>query len=237
MALIFYLISSYRNKFAMKNNKKITLTKVAFLALFIILFMVSCNSGENSDPVTVNEASENTSPTPNANANQTQSGTNSSYPGALTESGYPEETLAGSADNGYPGAGIQENTFPEPPNPDRNIPVPSEDFGSAGGVLIREISDAGFLPVTPQALYLGDILVDSQGRQALIAQGEDSPKAQLFQTGVFIFDNIQPGTYGLVIDIGMSQFPINGEDGQPLLIDIEAGKVLDLGQVIVKLPG
>ena len=226
----FTQLLSNRNKFAMTNNKEIGLLKVVLLILFIMVLMVACNSGEANIDVSSTETTQNITPSVDVNTDQSSSDTESGYP-------YPGIELAESANSGYPAdTSTTEDAFSEPPDPERNIPAPSADSGSVGGVLIREISDAGFLPVMPQALYLGEILNDSEGREALIAQGEDSPQAQLFQTGVFIFDNIAPGTYGLVIDIGVSQFPITGEDGQPLLITVEANKVLDLGQVIIKVP-
>lgn len=217
--------------------------KYLLLTLFIALFIVACNSGEatdsapNSSTATTDDAAGNTTTNQGATTNATDTGVSSAsgYPGAVTDSGYPgieNET----ANNGYPGTAVLENAFPEPPDPERNIPAPGANLGSVGGVLIRQVGDTGFLPVTAQALYLGEVLTDSQGRQALIAQDENSPKAQLLPTGVFIFDNIEPGTYGLVIDIGFSQFPITKEDGSELLIQIEANKALDLGQVFVTLP-
>lgn len=228
----------------MKHKRDIiAIIKYLLLTLFIALFIVACSSGEadnnttNSSPATTVETTGNANPNQNATTDIT--GTNaaaaSSYPGPMTDAGYPGVGTE-TANNGYPGAAVPENALPEPPNPDRSIPAPGENLGSVGGVLIREVGDAGFLPVTAQALYLGEVLTDNQGRQALIAQGDDSPKAQLLPTGVFIFDNVEPGMYGLVIDIGVSQFPITTEEGGELIIVVEANKALDLGQVMVKLP-
>lgn len=226
-----------------QKRDSIAVMKLVLLTLFVALFAVACtnsgdNSATNSAPTEVDGATEIDSPGQDSTTDTTDAGASSvdGYPGAMGESGYPGVGIAGSADPGYPGASIPEDALPEPPNPERDIPAPGTDAGAVGGVLIREVSGAGFLPVTPLALYLGEVLTDSQGRQALIAQGDDSPQAQLLPTGVFIFNNVQPGTYGLVIDIGVSQFPITGEDGLPLLIEVEADKAIDLGQVFVELP-
>lgn len=136
----------------------------------------------------------------------------------------------------YPGSSSGPVGLPEPPDPERAIPNPDSNTAAIGGVLIREVGENGYLPVVPQALYLGKVLLNSAGEQALISQGSDSPQAQLFQTGVFIFSDVPPGTYGLVIDLGFSQFPLTDESGVDLLIDVEGGKAYDLGQVMVALP-
>lgn len=225
----------------MKQKRNIVaVIKIVLFVLFVIPFVTACNSG------TTNNSTTNTTPDDNkTNQGTTTNNTapvetpaESGYPGAsVSESGYPGTAAVAANIDGYPGVAVPDNIVPEPPNPERDIPAPAENTGSIGGVLIREISGAGFSPVVPKALYLGQILKDSEGRQALIAQGDDSPSAQLFPTGVFLFNNITPGTYALVIDIGVSQFPVTGEDGSQLLIDVEPGKALDLGQIIVELPG
>lgn len=224
----------------MKRKRNIiAITKYLLLALFIALFIVACsNSGENGDNTTnstTNTNSGSTEVNTTDQATTTGSDTTSGYPGTMADAGYPG-TGVEMADSGYPGAEVPENTLSELPNPERDVPAPSENLGSVGGVLIREVDSTGFLPVTPQALYLGKVLNNNQGQQVMIAQGDDSPKAELLPTGVFVFNNIEPGTYGIVIDIGVSQFPLTGEDGKEMLIEVEPNKALDLGQVIVKLP-
>lgn len=159
------------------------------------------------------------------------------YPGPAADAGYPGADTAVAGDPAYPPPPLPEGLQAEPPNPERTIPQPDAALGAVGGVLIRDYNGEGFLPVTPKALFLGEVLVDSQGRQALVAQNDQSHRAQLFPTGVFVFNNIPPGTYGLVIDIGISQFLLSNEDGSELLIDVEAGSALDMGQIRVTIPG
>lgn len=227
------------NRLIMNNKKTVDVIPLILLTLLMVLSMTACDSGEESTPtdgeqVTAVETIENNPSTTDSVA--TAPTTESGYPVAQAESGYPGTAVTESGNDGYPAVAVPENTSPSPPNPERNIPAPAESAGAVGGVLYREIEDAGFTPVVPLGLYLGDVLTDSQGRQALISHGVDSPQAEIFQTGVFVFNNVAPGTYGLVIDIGVSQFPISGEDGQPILIEVVAGQALDLGQIIVRLP-
>ena len=71
----------------------------------------------------------------------------------------------------------------------------------------------------------------------MLSAGDGSLAAQLFPTGIFVFQNVPPGEYGLMVDVGYTLFTITGDDGSPLLFTVEAGKALDLGQIITELPG
>ncbi len=223
----------------MKNKKVIAARNVVALTLLMLL-LAACGAASNPTPkaipVTIDSAPASTSTgssAPATPAQTQQSAPSSAYPGAAAA--YPG-VAAGEA-TAYPGSSSSGSVgLPEPPNPERTLPNPGSNTAAIGGVLIREVNENSFLPVVPQALYLGEVLLNSAGEQALISQGTDSPQAQLFQTGVFIFNNVPPGTYALVIDVGFSQFPITDENGLELLIDVEGGKAYDLGQVMVRLP-
>jgi hypothetical protein len=156
---------------------------------------------------------------------------------APTDSGYPSPFDQPTRAAGYPSATEPlEGVLPEPPDPPRDLPAASADAGVVGGVLIREITDEGFLPLTPKALFLAEIVLNDAGEAAFLRHNESSPTAELFPTGIFVFNNVPPGEYGLVIDVGFSQFPITGEDGSEILVTVEAGEAIDLGQLIVNLP-
>lgn len=210
----------------MKNRAILT----GLLLLLSLLIVSACDSNssgnETAVPVTVQPTSQTDNPSPSST-------TESGYPSA---SGYPGITTENSA---YPGniTPTEEGMVSEPPNPNVEMPVPSEGTGSIGGILIRQVTEDGFLPLTPKALYLGEVLNNSEGEMALISfDEENSPQAQLLATGVFIFNNIPPGVYGLVIDVGFAQFPLTGEDGTQILVTIEANQAIELGQIFVTLP-
>ena len=80
------------------------------------------------------------------------------------------------------------------------------------------------------------MILDSNGQAMFVGKTDASPSANLFDTGVFIFQNIVPDTYGLIIDLGFSQFPINDENGEMRLIEVAPGEAIDLGQIIIELP-
>jgi len=143
--------------------------------------------------------------------------------------GYPGMPAA-APDPGYP-VPTPEGMQAEPPSPEVNLPAAGGDNGVVGGVLIREVGDQGFMPLIPRELILGEIVSVNTGEPAYVRTNEDSPRAELFPTGVFIFRNVPPGEYGLVMDLGFSQFLI-----EDYTFSVEPGQVLDLGQVITKTP-
>jgi hypothetical protein len=129
----------------------------------------------------------------------------------------------------YPGPTI-EGLQAEPPNPERNLPAADSETGIVGGILIREIVGEGFVPFSPQKLILGEIITLDTGEPAYVGASGESPTAELLPTGIFIFRNISPGDYNLVVDIGITQFLVGDT------FTVEAGQVIDLGQVIIEFP-
>jgi hypothetical protein len=103
-------------------------------------------------------------------------------------------------------------------------------------VLAREITGEGYVPVQPRQVILGRIIENDVGEQALISVAENAQRAQLFATGIFLFNQVPPGSYAVVIDLGFTQFPLLDENGQQILLEIEGGTTIDLGQILVELP-
>ena len=155
------------------------------------------------------------------------------------------EESNGAVDEPYPGAGATlkppptapypgptiEGLQAEPPNTERNLPAADSETGIVGGILIREIVGEGFIPFSPQKLILGEIITLDTGEPAYVGASGESPIAELLPTGIFIFRNVTPGDYNLVVDIGITQFLVGDT------FTVEAGQVIDLGQVIIELPG
>lgn len=155
------------------------------------------------------------------------------------DSGYPAPAPAATEDSGYPGPAVnqREGVVPEPPNPERDLPPADAETATVGGVLIERVTDQGFVPLMPLELMLGTVVEMESGEPAFIRSSSDAPKAELFPTGIFVFRNIPPGTHALVIELGFTQYVVETDEGEPFLFDVEAGEVLDLGQVITEIPG
>lgn len=194
------------------------------IALAAILLLTA---GCQSDKTLLDQPTEPTSPTVINESGVTPQG--ESYPG-------PMEDLVN--DESYPGVvAVDSRDFQQdPPDPSRELPEAKASTGVIGGVLIEEVEGKGYTPLHPLKFMLGKILLANSGQPSYIRTGEDSVKAELFPSGVFIFHSVEPGDYGLVVDLGFTSFVINGEDGSPLVITVEPGSVIDLGQVITKIP-
>lgn len=220
--------------FTTMHNKALALMKFVLFSSLVLLLSVACG------PSTPEATSTPVAPESTATA-EPQSGATpveeTGYPGPDIggESAYPGPAAGetGSASPGYPVEGVQ----PEPPDPERELPDAGGENGVIGGVLVREITDQGYLPVTPRSLLLADVIYSDEGEAAFIRQSSDSPQAELFQTGVFVFEEVVPGSYGLVADMGFGQLPVLDAEGATLSFEVEAGEALDLGQVFVQVPG
>ena len=201
------------------------------LLIVCLLFFFAIGCG-NASPTSTPPSPTNTdATTPEA----TQATTNSEptsdtgYPGTNNQpqtSGYlsPEESI------------VVEGVSPNIPDPEIIFPENNPNAGVVGGVLAREITDQGYVPVQPRELILGKIVENNLGEQVLISVAADSQRAQLFATGIFLFSDIPPGDYGIVIDLGFTQFPLLNENGEQILLTIEGGKTIDLGQILVEIP-
>jgi hypothetical protein len=212
-------------------KRHILYLNLSLLALLIVFSVVACNNGIPSDTPDIRV--ETTTNTDNI-ANQTPAPTDSA-PAATAA--YPAAATASPYSPGYPvPTTVPEGISDTPPDPDRVFPETANDRGTVGGVLVREITDQGYLPVTPVELALGNYLENNDGEPSFIRLNDASPRAQLLNTGVFMFTNLEPGTYALIINLGFTQFVIQNEAGYDLVVNVEAGKALDLGQVFVNIP-
>lgn len=209
----------------MKNS---ILRLSAILFLFAAFILTACNNS-NTPQATPSPSDSSDSGQP---AVTTESNT-SGYPAPGSEAAYPGGTAAEVAD--YPGAAGEE-IFAEPPNPERELPAAQGNNGVVGGVLIREVTAEGFIPFDPYQLILAEIATNAEGQPAFITYNDQSKRAETFPTGVFVFQEVPPGTYALVVNMAVAEFPVEDEAGNQMMITVEPGQALDLGQVIVKMP-
>ena len=201
--------------------------------LFSLLFMAACGaeSGESPNNLIVVSAEPNVVvqeevPTIPAESPETES-----------------ESLAYPAPDGYPGP----NTGPNVGGLERNseslaeanvqVPQASADTASIGGVLMSErIDEETYYPLVPTRLLLGEIISSEEGDPMFLSAGDGSISAQVFDTGVFVFQNIPPGTYGLIVDIAVTTYPVRGDDGTMLLFTVSGGETINLGELLAEIP-
>lgn len=145
---------------------------------------------------------------------------------------YPGSTLSGSSS--YPAPNndpekIVETYFPEK----INVPEPKLGFGNAIGILLVEGSDQPYLG----GLLLGEVLYsDSTEAPPLIQFSEEtSIRALMDQTGLFLFTDVPPGEYGIII-----WSPTGGtlltdiKTGEMVKVTVIANKITDLGKIFIK---
>jgi hypothetical protein len=202
---------------------------VKLLVIFLLVFLtIGCGNAEKTATPTPAPVNTVAATAPATEEEPSVSETDDAYPGVDNQqqqtAGYiaPQPTI--------------EGLSPTIPDPEIIFPDTDPDTGVIGGVLAREITDQGYVPVQPHALILGRIIENSKGEQALISVAENAQQAELFATGIFLFRLVPPGDYGLVIDLGFTAFPLLDEDGQQILLKIEGGTIIDLGQIVVDLP-
>jgi len=119
------------------------------------------------------------------------------------------------------------------------IPTPPSDKSTVAGVLKSGLSTA--TPANGMVLYLAAILPESRGTPFLASFDRvNSPEAFTDAAGRFVFSNIAPGSYGLVLDRVVQSFLLGDpKHAKPdFIIDAKAGQIVDLGDLDYdSLPG
>lgn len=183
-----------------------------YLLLGIVIFLVSCSEAT----ISKTEKSDTTK---------------TSTP-IITESGYPSPPLEETIESGYPPpVGIPTVAgYPEP-NSDQSgelyaTPGPIPQASSSSGVVVGTIQ-VNDEPIPNLTIYLAEVLVDGEGEERVASYDRvNSPRAFSDVEGQFVFANIVPGKYGLVLDTVLSSYLLHLPQGDiPLVISVDAGEV------------
>ena len=137
----------------------------------------------------------------------------------------PGSGLPGAFDN--PPANSQATAHSATP-----LPTTTADTGALTGVLLLRTED-GFKPVADIKVAIGKTLSDDEGTERVVAyEPSTAPVAYTDSTGRFVFEELQSGRYGLILDIVMNSFLLYKEGTlDAILFDITAGEVTDLGRL------
>jgi len=122
-----------------------------------------------------------------------------------------------------PTAAVLTST-PAPPPPTLD---PSK--GSVRGVLAVGVGEVK--PVAGAILYLAEVLKDEGGNEAAASMDRiNSPRTSTNTEGAFLFSNVPPGKYALVLDRVLDSFMLlEPNTGESLIIEVAAGHEVDLG--------
>ncbi len=136
------------------------------------------------------------------------------------------------------GASSTNLTGEEPPSP---LPtpapeiVPGPDTGIVMGTLEQTASSP--LPLEERMLYLSSIIHGAGRPDFEVAKMDPvrDPRSAVNADGSFIFTDIQPGKYALstVTPRGESVLLLHLDTGLDIVIEVEAGKITDLGVILV----
>ena len=120
-------------------------------------------------------------------------------------------------------------TLPEPTP--ISVPTPSQGLGIVTGTLLT--SDTDHQPYLTD-LYLGSTIpADKDGFPPMVSLSEATdPKAAQDKTGFFLFTNIKPGFYALIVWNPITSTVIQDEKKENYYVfEVKAGEVTDLGEI------
>lgn len=166
---------------------------------------------------------------------------------APADSAYPGPAGASSA---YPGPASPSSAYPAGEAPDLGptvssepitIPQPSSSsVGVVHGSLFQSTDGGQRVPVAGYSLYLGEILKTSEGVEGLVSlDPSTAPVAQVNGLGQFVFTDVPPGRYGLMLETGVKggQLLLNDPtSGGDFIIEIVGGDTKDLGELAYPFP-
>jgi hypothetical protein len=102
---------------------------------------------------------------------------------------------------------------------------------------MRDLADGRSEPGASTKLQLARVIRDEDGTPLVASAGEKtSPTTVTGENGAFVFTEVPPDTYAIVVVTPIGSFMIEDDMGKDFLIDIESGGVLDLGEIHTDIP-
>jgi hypothetical protein len=105
--------------------------------------------------------------------------------------------------------------------------------GRVSGVL-QVTANGGAQPAQKVVLYLAETIKDSAGKDSVAALDRvNSPRTETDNQGRFVFKNVPPGNYGLILDVISNSYLLMKPGTQEaLLIKVSEGQQVDLGTLL-----
>jgi hypothetical protein len=195
---------------------KSPLVTPSLLVLVAALLFAGCGQ---LDPVPVETAPATTAPTISADLP-----VDGGYPAGATPTPFDY-----SQEEGYPAP--EASSPPEELPESLEIPEPAADSGVVTGQLLTP--GPGGSPYIGSLYLASTISSDQEGFPPIVAFSDQTdPLGLQDQTGRFLFSDVAPGTYALVIWTPVASTVIE-EPGtnEYMLFEVEAGEVTDLGVI------
>ncbi len=136
----------------------------------------------------------------------------------------PVESIIATPDEAQ--AAISPQPTPHP-SLESGLPTPSSsEVAVVTGVVIRHRY------VGDTKLQLARVIRSEDGTPLVASVGEkSSPTAMTDEHGRFVFTDVPPDTYGLVLVTPLGSLLFRDDTGANILFDVEAGEVLDIGEI------
>lgn len=114
-----------------------------------------------------------------------------------------------------------------------SIPTPTDTTSIIHGKLISKETNS-----PPEAIFYlaANSTANTKNAPAVLAfSNQNSPRAEVTATGEFVFRNVNPGQYAMMLWFPSKEpYFIPATDGQDYLwVNAKAGELLDLGKVVV----
>lgn len=126
-------------------------------------------------------------------------------------------------------------TSPLPTPPAVEIET-SSISGAISGQIIAKTVEGAYVPLAGYTIGLGTLVPreDGEGDMAAAYDPSNSPTTTTNEFGQFVFNDIEPGRYGLILDAVVNQallsYPLGSEEGNgSILMELEADQHVDLG--------
>lgn len=183
--------------------------RILFLISILISFVISACS--NIQPTSSTVPEENSSPT------LVDVGSPTQVPA------YPEPVIsAPTADLGYP-----------PPTKHAITPLPSPTYDQSKGIIKGRLL-INNKPISDAILSLAEVIRDSEGREMVVSYDpSSSPTTTTDTQGYFVFVNVLPSKYGLILDTVIKSYLLHypEEEDKQILITVEMSQEFDLGDL------
>jgi hypothetical protein len=149
-----------------------------------------------------------------------------SYPEPFEPTDIPSGDESG-GESGYPA----QEAATEPAATTDPTPIVSQTTGAVTGRLLTQDQQPFYTD-----LYLGATLPESDSKAPpLISFSEqDSPRAEINpKTGVFSFNNVEPGFYSIIAWMPSSSIMLTDEEGLNYYFEVKANEVVEMGDIFM----